>query len=369
MAGLPPARAAADPRARATARHPARDRRALDGRARRDGLRRAAAARVPRRGVVLRRPAPARHAGLWLGLFSVTRTTRRRLGRPADDRDGWREHDPTALLPALPGSRCSSPPATGAPARSRTAAATSIRPRSRSGARPARSSAARGRSASRSGPTSTAPASTTGRTGSASCTARCRCSSARSAGKTARDARLHLPGLHRDGVLRELALPDVLDGTGLRLGAAHARRARPAAAALRERRAGRVQLGGAGGGALCESCGLTRTRPADASRGLEQFAEAEAAKRRLLFELGELGLFGGAPDGLPARFRPALERAEPVTTGPRRRADHARPRRGRRRPPRAAARADARAVPHRARPLPARDRALLLADPGRRRRE
>jgi len=44
-------------------------------------------------------------------------------------------------------------------------------------------------------------------------------------------------------------------------------------------------------GELCASCRLTRTRPSDDDpEGLEQFREAEAAKRRLLFELGELGL-------------------------------------------------------------------------------
>ncbi|MFD6271840.1 zinc-binding metallopeptidase family protein [Nocardia asteroides] len=42
---------------------------------------------------------------------------------------------------------------------------------------------------------------------------------------------------------------------------------------------------------LCESCALTRTRPNDADiDGLAAFAEAEAAKRRLIFELVELGL-------------------------------------------------------------------------------
>jgi hypothetical protein len=42
---------------------------------------------------------------------------------------------------------------------------------------------------------------------------------------------------------------------------------------------------------LCASCALTRTRPADGDEeGLRLLAMAEAAKRRLLFELGELGV-------------------------------------------------------------------------------
>ncbi|ONH59765.1 hypothetical protein CcI49_13495 [Frankia sp. CcI49] len=42
---------------------------------------------------------------------------------------------------------------------------------------------------------------------------------------------------------------------------------------------------------LCVSCALTRTRPADADfRALPAFAEAETAKRRLIFELIEVGL-------------------------------------------------------------------------------
>ncbi|MFI7664389.1 putative zinc-binding metallopeptidase [Nocardia sp. NPDC049526] len=42
---------------------------------------------------------------------------------------------------------------------------------------------------------------------------------------------------------------------------------------------------------LCESCRLTRTRPNDLdAAGLQAFAEAEAAKRRLIMELVELGL-------------------------------------------------------------------------------
>jgi hypothetical protein len=44
-------------------------------------------------------------------------------------------------------------------------------------------------------------------------------------------------------------------------------------------------------GALCASCTLTRTRPNDADgEGLRGFAAAEAAKRRLLFELSDLEL-------------------------------------------------------------------------------
>jgi len=44
-------------------------------------------------------------------------------------------------------------------------------------------------------------------------------------------------------------------------------------------------------GALCDACALTRTRPADDDpAGLAVVPAAEAAKRRLLFELAELGL-------------------------------------------------------------------------------
>ncbi|MFD3706376.1 putative zinc-binding metallopeptidase [Nocardia sp. NPDC058658] len=49
--------------------------------------------------------------------------------------------------------------------------------------------------------------------------------------------------------------------------------------------------GDADGPGLCLSCRLTRTRPNDADTdGLAEFADAEAAKRRLIFELVELGL-------------------------------------------------------------------------------
>jgi hypothetical protein len=42
---------------------------------------------------------------------------------------------------------------------------------------------------------------------------------------------------------------------------------------------------------MCRSCRLTRTRPADDDReGMEEFVRAEFAKRRLIFQLDELGL-------------------------------------------------------------------------------
>ena len=47
----------------------------------------------------------------------------------------------------------------------------------------------------------------------------------------------------------------------------------------------------AGAPAMCESCVLTRTRPADDDEaGLDEFVRAEMAKRRLVFQLAELGL-------------------------------------------------------------------------------
>lgn len=66
-------------------------------------------------------------------------------------------------------------------------------------------------------------------------------------------------------------------------------------------------------GALCQSCALTRTLPSAVD---EKFAEAEAAKRRLLFELGELGLFGGVPDpAFPLAFDLLSSEPHPVATG------------------------------------------------------
>ena len=65
-------------------------------------------------------------------------------------------------------------------------------------------------------------------------------------------------------------------------------------------------------GALCASCVRTRTRPADGdAAGLAALATAEAAKRRLLFELAELGL--SVRDEL--RFDLLSSAYEPVTTG------------------------------------------------------
>jgi hypothetical protein len=47
----------------------------------------------------------------------------------------------------------------------------------------------------------------------------------------------------------------------------------------------------AAGVALCESCQLTRTRPADTDAvGLRELGRSEMAKRRLIFQLAELGL-------------------------------------------------------------------------------
>ncbi len=71
-------------------------------------------------------------------------------------------------------------------------------------------------------------------------------------------------------------------------------------------------------GALCAACELTRTRPAaDDPDGLAAFAAAEAAKRRLLFELGELGLaVRGRHEGAGGlAFDMLSSTAEPVSTG------------------------------------------------------
>jgi len=65
--------------------------------------------------------------------------------------------------------------------------------------------------------------------------------------------------------------------------------------------------------ALCGSCRLTRTRPSDGDlQALAAFAQAELAKRRLLFELLDLGL-PVARDQL--RFDLLSSAVEPVSTG------------------------------------------------------
>lgn len=65
-------------------------------------------------------------------------------------------------------------------------------------------------------------------------------------------------------------------------------------------------------GELCASCVLTRTRPSDDDpTGLDEFRDAEGAKRHLLFELGELGL--GIDGGLT--FELLSSEREQVTTG------------------------------------------------------
>jgi hypothetical protein len=63
---------------------------------------------------------------------------------------------------------------------------------------------------------------------------------------------------------------------------------------------------------LCVSCRLTRTRPADHDTdGLENFAAAEAAKRRLIFQLLDLGL----PIESDLTFDLLSSGRRPVTTG------------------------------------------------------
>ena len=74
----------------------------------------------------------------------------------------------------------------------------------------------------------------------------------------------------------------------------------------------------AGPDGLCASCTFTRTRPNNSDAdGLEKFAIAEAAKRRLLFELLEIGLpvddFRHQPGGLA--FDMLSGSVGPVTTG------------------------------------------------------
>src|SRR5664279_5042229 len=72
------------------------------------------------------------------------------------------------------------------------------------------------------------------------------------------------------------------------------------------------------GAPLCRSCSLTRTRPADGDSALPAFAEAEAAKRRLIVELVDLGLPINDRAADPERglaFDLLSSEQEPVITG------------------------------------------------------
>jgi hypothetical protein len=67
-------------------------------------------------------------------------------------------------------------------------------------------------------------------------------------------------------------------------------------------------------GTLCRSCELTRTRPNDAdAAALVAFAAAEAAKRRVMMQLLDLGLPGVEPGELT--FDLLSSEHEPVATG------------------------------------------------------
>ncbi|WP_181784300.1 zinc-binding metallopeptidase family protein [Pseudonocardia pini] len=72
-------------------------------------------------------------------------------------------------------------------------------------------------------------------------------------------------------------------------------------------------------GGLCDCCALTRTRPADDDvEGMKAFALTEQAKRRLLFQIDDLGLplAGRATDPVGGLAFDLLSSAhEPVTTG------------------------------------------------------
>jgi hypothetical protein len=65
-------------------------------------------------------------------------------------------------------------------------------------------------------------------------------------------------------------------------------------------------------GGLCISCRLTKTRPADTdAAGLRQFVVAEGAKRRLIFQLFDLGL----PIEADLSFDLLSSQGQPITTG------------------------------------------------------
>ncbi|HVE26977.1 MAG TPA: putative zinc-binding metallopeptidase [Sporichthya sp.] len=70
-------------------------------------------------------------------------------------------------------------------------------------------------------------------------------------------------------------------------------------------------------GELCDCCELTRTRPNDDDLdGMAAFARAEAAKRRLLYQLDDLNLPVEASEDCPALLFDLLSSSDgPVTTG------------------------------------------------------
>ena len=70
-------------------------------------------------------------------------------------------------------------------------------------------------------------------------------------------------------------------------------------------------------GGLCDCCEMTRTRPNNSdANGLAAFALAEAAKRRLLFQLDDLALPVDADEQFPALEFDLLSSTDgPVTTG------------------------------------------------------
>ncbi|MDQ1428308.1 MAG: hypothetical protein QOK39_1784 [Acidimicrobiaceae bacterium] len=75
----------------------------------------------------------------------------------------------------------------------------------------------------------------------------------------------------------------------------------------------------AGAGTLCTSCRLTRTRPSDADftddpKVAARFVRAEAAKRRLVFQLLELELLKNPVDK-PLAFDFLVRKARPITIG------------------------------------------------------
>ena len=132
-------------------------------------------------------------------------------------------------------------------------------------------------------------------------------------------ARLHLRQLQSPGPVREPPLAALWRGARVRLGRDRELVAFRAAGAARCCEPGTAACNGvveAGRGA-CPICALTRTRPADDdAEGLLAFVKTEAAKRRLVYQLLDLGL-PVVPwmDGGDLAFDLLSSRYAPVTTG------------------------------------------------------